>query len=96
MVGVLIGMLDGPTPLQSAWPMAFIAMAVESECLLYSLCVYTFYCRLVNTCVTIFLCSKFHHDLFSSFQFAAENKDNGKCIGMFILCQCRILTEISG
>ena len=34
MVVDRIRMLDGPTPLQSARPMAFVAMAVESECLL--------------------------------------------------------------
>ena len=33
MVVDQIGMLDGPTPLQSATPMAIIAMTVESECL---------------------------------------------------------------
>ena len=33
MVVDQVGMLDGPTPLQRARPMAFIAMAVESECL---------------------------------------------------------------
>ena len=34
MVVDQIRMLDGLTPLQSVRPMAFVAMAVESECLL--------------------------------------------------------------
>ena len=31
---MVMDQMDGPTPLQSARPMAFIAMAVKSECLL--------------------------------------------------------------
>ena len=33
---MVIDQMEGPTPLQSARPMAFIAMAVESECIIIS------------------------------------------------------------
>ena len=51
---MVMDQMDGSTPLQSARPMAFIAMAVESECLFIILILYYIINMLIRTQLTHF------------------------------------------